>query len=53
LTLSDTEPVCKCNGGLPQCYVCNGTSRQDCKRWQVLETCPSHEVCLHWHFLVI
>jgi len=43
-----TEPVCTCGGGgLPQCYTCNSTSQQDCERLQVLETCPTHEVCIN------
>ena len=40
------EPVCSCNGGgLPQCYVCNNTDKAACERLQVLQTCPSNEVC--------
>ena len=40
-----TEHVCTCDGGgLPQCYTCNGTSRLDCQRSQVLQTCPGNDV---------
>jgi len=45
-----TEPVCPCNGGgIPQCYVCDETNKAACERSQVLQTCPSHEVCSHVH----
>ena len=35
---------CNCSG-LPQCYVCNSTSLDNCIRNQELVTCPHADVC--------
>ena len=35
--------TCPCRGP-PQCYVCNETSEADCKRTEVLQTCPNKNV---------
>lgn len=36
---------CNCSG-LPQCYVCNSTSAENCRKEKQLVTCPNYDVCI-------